>query len=43
MIASVHSGALPGVEAPGASMRVEEVALMRSDRGRDGMIYTEIG
>ena len=41
--ASMPAGALPGVEAPGASMRVEEVALMRSDRGRNGMIYTRIG
>ncbi len=24
-------------------MRVERLSLMRSDRGRNGMIYTEIG
>ena len=41
--ASMPAGAMPGVEAPRASMRVEDVALMRSDRGRYGMIYTRIG
>lgn len=41
--ASMPAGALPGVRVPPASMRVEEAALMRSDRGRYGMIYTRIG
>ena len=41
--ASMPAGALTGVEVPRASMRVEEAALMRSDRGRYGMIYTRIG
>ena len=34
---------MPGVEAPPAEMTVGGVALMRSDRGRGGMIYTELG
>lgn len=33
---------MPGFAVPEAGMRVEHIALMRSDRGRDGMIYTEI-
>ena len=33
----------PGVTIPDASMPVERVSLMRSDRGKIGMIYTEIG
>ena len=36
-------GGMPGVAVPPAAMTVERAALMRSDRGRDGMIYTEIG
>lgn len=34
---------LPGVAVPEASMRAEGAVLMRSDRGRNGMIYTQIG
>lgn len=33
---------LPGIMIPGASMKVQEVSLMRSDRGKNGMNYTEI-
>ena len=33
---------MPGVAVPRASMTAGRIALMRSDRGRDGMIYTEI-
>ena len=36
-------GGMPGVAVPPAAMTVERAALMRSDRGRDGMIYTVIG
>ena len=36
-------GELPGVAVGGASMTVDAVSLMRSDRGRNGMIYTELG
>ncbi len=37
------SGALPAARTEPAAMRVERLSLMRSDRGRNGMIYTEIG
>ena len=36
-------GGMPGVQVPDASMTVRHIALMRSDRGRGGMIYTELG
>ena len=36
-------GELPGVHPKPASMTVETISLMRSDRGRNGMIYTELG
>ena len=32
----------PAVQVPEAGMTVDHVSLMRSDRGRHGMIYTEI-
>ena len=34
---------IPVYEVPKGSMRVENISLMRSDRGKHGMIYTEIG
>ena len=34
---------LPATFVPDASMEVRRVSLMRSDRGRSGMIYTELG
>ena len=34
---------MPGVQLPGARMTVDTLSLMRSDRGRNGMIYTELG
>lgn len=34
---------MPGIEVPHAEMRADHISLMRSDRSRDGMIYTEIG
>ena len=34
---------MPGIEVPTLSATVSRVCLMRSDRGRAGMIYTEIG
>ena len=37
------SGELPGAHPKLVSMTVETVSLMRSDRGRNGMIYTELG
>ncbi len=35
--------AIPVADAPIGSMRAVRVSLMRSDRGRNGMIYTEVG
>ena len=32
----------PGVTIPAASMRVEYASLMRSDRTKNGMVYTEL-
>ena len=37
------SGEMPGAHPKPAAMTVETVSLMRSDRGRNGMIYTELG
>ena len=37
------SGDLPGLSPSPASMTVDTISLMRSDRGRNGMIYTELG
>lgn len=34
---------LPAVSVPEAGMEVSRISLMRSDRGRSGMIYTELG
>ena len=37
------SGDLPGIAPEPVSMTVNTISLMRSDRGRNGMIYTELG
>ncbi len=37
------SGPMAGAELKAVSMSVTSISLMRSDRGRSGMIYTEIG
>ena len=37
------SGTLPGITPEPASMTVTALSLMRSDCGRNGMIYTELG
>ena len=37
------SGQMPGLRLRPASMTVRAVSLMRSERGRSGMIYTELG
>ncbi len=37
------SGKMPGIRIRPVSMTVGAVSLMRSDRGRNGMIYTELG
>lgn len=36
-------GQVPGIELANAAMTVDAVSLMRSDRGKRGMIYTELG
>ena len=36
-------GEMPGIRMMPASMAVSSISLMRSDRGRNGMIYTEVG
>ena len=43
LIREPNKPVLPAIEIPDASMTVGEIALMRSERGRSGMIYTEIG
>ena len=35
--------AMPEVEVPAVTTAVKKISLMRSDRGRNGVIYTEIG
>lgn len=37
------SGKIPGIQIRPVSMTVSTVSLMRSDRGKKGMIYTELG
>jgi 2'-5' RNA ligase len=34
---------MPGIQIEKVSMPVERILLMRSDRGKHGMIYTEVG
>ncbi len=34
---------LPGIMVPMTTMKAEHISLMRSDRGKNGMHYTEIG
>ena len=35
-------GGFPGVAIPDMSMRVSDISLMRSDRTKNGMVYTEV-
>ena len=37
------AGTMPGIQINTVSMPVERISLMRSDRGKRGMIYTEVG
>ena len=37
------AGKLPGIRIRPAGMRVRSISLMRSERGKKGMIYTELG
>jgi 2'-5' RNA ligase len=41
--AEYRNGRIPVMEAPRGCMIATRVSLMRSDRGRHGMIYTEVG
>ena len=36
-------GTMPGIGIAQAGMTLDAVSLMRSDRGKNGMIYTELG
>ena len=37
------TGTMSGVQVEKVSMEVERISLVRSDRGKRGMIYTEVG
>ena len=37
------AGTMPGIQIDSVSMPVKSISLMRSDRGKRGMIYTEVG
>ena len=37
------TGTMPGIQIDTVSMPVETISLMRSDRGKRGMIYTAVG
>ena len=37
------TGTMPGVQIDTVSMPVKSISLMRSDRGKRGMIYTAVG
>ena len=41
--AELGRGELPALTVPEAGMTVSRISLMRSDRGKSGMIYTEVG
>ena len=36
-------GPMPGIQLKKAAMQVDRILLMRSDRGKRGMIYTAVG
>ena len=38
-----HGDKIPSLEVPEKEMRVDRICLMKSERGKHGMIYTEIG
>ena len=37
------TGTMPGIQIDTVSMQVKSISLMRSDRGKRGMIYTAVG
>lgn len=43
LLRRASTGRMPGVFVPEASMTAKRVSLMRSERGKNGMIYTELG
>ena len=43
LVRRAHIKRMPGIELPDIPMNVDSISLMRSDRGKRGMIYTEIG
>ena len=43
LIRKAGASRIPAVDVPRASMDVESIVLFRSDRGKSGMIYTELG
>ena len=40
---SADGRAIPVVDAPNGEMRVARISLMKSERGKNGMVYTEVG
>ena len=40
--AAIEGGTMPAIALPEARMTADHIALMRSDRGKRGMIYTEL-
>jgi 2'-5' RNA ligase len=40
---AAYANGLPPVSVSEKEMRVERISLMRSERGKHGMIYTEVG
>ena len=43
LIRRAHIKRMPGITLPDIPMTVGYISLMRSDRGKNGMIYTELG
>ncbi len=43
LVREPDKSAIPEITIPDAAMTVGEISLMRSDKGKRGMIYTEIG
>ena len=43
LVRRAHIKRMPGLKMPDIPMTVDSISLMRSDRGKKGMIYSEIG
>ena len=37
------NGTMPGITIPADEMEVRHISLMRSEKGKNGMVYTEVG